>query len=84
MNRVYYLGLIIAFIMAFGSLWALLTDDLFKAIVVFGIVSLSSSVMFLLMQAPDVAITEAAIGSGITTALFIFTYKKLEDRKDER
>lgn len=65
-------------------MWTVLTNDVFKAIVVFGIVSLMSSVMFLLMQAPDVAITEAAIGSGITTALFIFTYKKMEDKKNER
>lgn len=79
-----YLAIIIAVIMMFGAIWTLVTKDMFKAIVIFAVVSLFSSVMFLLMQAPDVAITEAAIGSGITTALFIFTYRKLEDRKDER
>lgn len=78
------LVIFIAVLMFLGSVWTVFTDDVFKAIVVFGIVSLMSSVMFLLMQAPDVAITEAAIGSGITTALFIFTYKKMEDKKNER
>lgn len=78
------LAIFIAVIMFLGAVWTVLTEDVFKAIVIFGIVSLMSSVMFLLMQAPDVAITEAAIGSGITTALFIFTYKKMEERKDER
>ncbi|MCX7951337.1 MAG: DUF4040 domain-containing protein [Clostridiales bacterium] len=78
------LAIFIAVLMFLGAVWTVLTDDVFKAIVVFGIVSLMSSVMFLLMQAPDVAITEAAIGSGITTALFIFTYKKMEDKKNER
>ena len=70
--------------MIFGSIWAIVTEKLFRAIVIFGVVSLSSSILFLLMEAPDVAITEAAIGSGITTALFIFTYKKLEVKKDEK
>lgn len=79
-----FLSVIIAVIMIFGAIWTIVTEDLFKAIVIFAIVSLSSSIMFLLMQAPDVAITEAAIGSGITTALFIFTYKKVEEEKDER
>ncbi|CDF59384.1 Na(+)/H(+) antiporter subunit B [Thermobrachium celere] len=78
------LAIFIAVVMFLGAIWTVLTEDVFKAIVIFGIVSLMSSVMFLLMQAPDVAITEAAIGSGITTALFIFTYKKMEERKDER
>ncbi|EMT39678.1 Uncharacterized MnhB-related membrane protein [Thermoanaerobacter thermohydrosulfuricus] len=79
-----FLSVIIAVIMIFGAMWTIVTEDLFKAIVIFAIVSLSSSIMFLLMQAPDVAITEAAIGSGITTGLFIFTYKKVEEEKDER
>jgi uncharacterized MnhB-related membrane protein len=37
-----------------------------------GLVSLLASVMFLLLHAPDVAMTEAAIGSGLTTFLFFF------------
>lgn len=37
-----------------------------------GLVSLLASVMFLLLAAPDVAMTEAAIGSGLTTFLFFF------------
>jgi len=37
-----------------------------------GLVSLLASVLFLLLAAPDVAMTEAAIGSGLTTFLFFF------------
>jgi uncharacterized MnhB-related membrane protein len=37
-----------------------------------GLTSLLASVMFLLLGAPDVAMTEAAIGSGLTTFLFFF------------
>ncbi len=37
-----------------------------------GLVSLIASVLFLFLAAPDVAMTEAAIGSGLTTFLFFF------------
>ena len=37
-----------------------------------GLVSLVASVLFLILAAPDVAMTEAAIGSGLTTFLFFF------------
>ena len=42
------------------------------AILASGAVSLFASVLFLLLAAPDVAMTEAAIGSGLTTFLFFF------------
>ncbi|OQX46061.1 MAG: hypothetical protein B0D86_02310 [Candidatus Sedimenticola endophacoides] len=42
-----------------------------------GLVSLLASVQFLLLAAPDVAMTEAAIGSGLTTFLFFFTHSMI-------
>ncbi len=42
------------------------------AILSAGLVSLTASVLFLLLAAPDVAMTEAAIGSGLTTFLLFF------------
>jgi len=42
--------------------------------------SMISVVAFVLLKAPDVAITEAVIGSGIITALFVFTLLSVEKR----
>jgi uncharacterized MnhB-related membrane protein len=42
------------------------------AILSAGLISLLASVLFLFLAAPDVAMTEAAIGSGLTTFLFFF------------
>jgi len=42
------------------------------AILAAGLVSLVASVLFLILAAPDVAMTEAAIGSGLTTFLLFF------------
>ncbi len=42
-----------------------------------GLVSLLASVQYLLLAAPDVAMTEAAIGSGLTTFLFFFVLSRV-------
>jgi uncharacterized MnhB-related membrane protein len=47
------------------------------AILASGLVSLVASILFLVLAAPDVAMTEAAIGSGLTTFLFFFVLARL-------
>ncbi len=42
------------------------------AILSAGLVSLCASVLYVILASPDVAMTEAAIGSGLTTFLFFF------------
>ncbi len=42
-----------------------------------GLVSLVASVVFLVLASPDVAMTEAAIGSGLTTFLFFFVLARV-------
>lgn len=47
------------------------TKDLLGAVIIFTAYSLVMAVLWLLLRAPDVAMTEAAIGAGITTILFV-------------
>lgn len=47
------------------------TNDLLAAVVIFASYSLVMSVLWLLLSAPDIALTEAAIGAGVTTILFV-------------
>ncbi len=49
-------------------------------IIATGLVSLFASVLFLLLAAPDVAMTEAAIGSGLTTIIFFYVLNKIRQR----
>ena len=51
------------------------------AIFAAGMISLFASILFLFLAAPDVAMTEAAIGSGLTTFLFFFVLGRV--RGDE-
>ena len=53
------------------------------AILASGMVSLLASVMFVLLAAPDVAMTEAAIGSGLTTFLFFFVLARVRGGADD-
>lgn len=53
------------------------------AILAAGAVGLFASIMFLLLAAPDVAMTEAAIGSGLTTFLFFFVLGRVRSNKDD-
>ena len=39
--------------------------------------SLIMSLVWLLLRAPDLAITEAAVGAGITSVLFFITLRRL-------
>lgn len=47
--------------------------DLFAAVILFGIYSLLSAALFVVMDAVDVAFTEAAVGAGISTVLMLGT-----------
>ena len=53
------------------------TKDLLTSIIIFMAQSIAMSVVWILLRAPDLAITEAAVGAGITTLLMFVTLKKL-------
>ena len=61
------------------------TKDLLTSIVIFMSYSLIMCVIWVLLQSPDLAITEAAVGAGVTSILFFVTLKKIRAiRKEEQ
>lgn len=65
-----------------------LSKNLLNAIIVYMSFSLIMSVIWILLESPDLAITEAAVGAGVTSILFIITLKKIhaivnKDREEE-
>ena len=56
--------------------------DLLSSVVALAAMSLVLSLEFYLLQAPDVAIAEAAIAAALTTAIFVLALKKTV-RKEE-
>ena len=64
------------------------SKKLLNSILIFMSYSLMMSIIWILLESPDLAITEAAVGAGVTSLLFFVTLKKIhamgEDvREDE-
>lgn len=59
-----------------SGLLAIALKDSLAAIICTGLAGLFASVTFLLLAAPDVAMAEAAIGSGLATFIFLYALRK--------
>ena len=53
------------------------TKNLFNAMLIYMSFSLVMSIVWVILESPDLAITEAAVGAGITSVLFFITLKKI-------
>lgn len=60
------------------------TKNLFMAVIVFMGYSSVMAIVWLFLESPDLAITEAAVGAGIDTVLFFLTLKKVHALKGTR
>ncbi len=58
--------------------------NLLQSVIIFMAYSSIMSVVWILMESPDLGITEAAVGAGVSGILFLMTLKKVrqEDEKD--
>jgi multicomponent Na+:H+ antiporter subunit B len=65
----------LALVLASAFATAVLRDVL-GAIIAFAAYSLGISIIWVFLQAPDVGLTEAAVGAGVTTILFLTTITK--------
>ena len=62
---------------------AALTKRLLISVIVFMGYSLVMSLIWVLLQSPDLAITEAAVGAGVTSILFFVTLHKIGRIREE-
>ncbi len=69
--------------MVVAAIAAVYLKNLVAAAVAGGIVSLFASVVYVVLAAPDVAMTEAAIGAGLSTAIFLYAIKKTREQEAE-
>jgi len=59
-----------------------LTPSLLQAVIIFMSYSSVMCLLWILMESPDLAITEAAVGAGVSGLLFLQTLRKIR-REDE-
>ena len=72
------LQIFLILLMITAAIASVMYKDLMSSVIVSGFVSLLASLLFYFLQAPDVALTEAAIGTGLTTYIFVLTIRKTE------
>lgn len=59
------------------------SKNLLNSILIFMSYSLIMSIIWVLLESPDLAITEAAVGAGVTSILFFVTLKKIHAIRQE-
>ena len=57
-------------------------DNILAAVVSAGLASLFAAVSYVILAAPDVAMTEASIGSGLSTMIFLYAIRRTGGKED--
>ena len=71
LDVVIVLGLVVSAILACHF------ENLLSAVIALGVTGVFCAAAFLVMHAPDVAISEAAVGAALTPAVFIVALRKM-------
>ena len=73
MTLISIVEIVISVLLVVLAFLAINSKSLIKAVMFLSSLSMLAVIGFVLMKAPDVAVTEAVIGSGLVTSLFVFT-----------
>ncbi|MEM7260275.1 MAG: hydrogenase subunit MbhD domain-containing protein, partial [Pseudomonadota bacterium] len=76
------INLVLLAMLALTALRIIFLKDLFAVVMLFGIFSFLSALIFISLDAVDVAFTEASVGAGISTVLMLGTLA-LTGRKEK-
>jgi|BarGraNGADG00312_1021997.scaffolds.fasta_scaffold01222_6 energy-converting hydrogenase B subunit D len=74
------LNTILIVLLVTTAILATLSRDLLAGVIIFSVYGLIMSLMWLRLQAPDLALAEAAMGAGVTTVFFLVTVFKTRGR----
>lgn len=71
-------NIILLAILVINAIAVFFVKDNLVAVVIYMTSSSVMSIVWILLESPDLAITEAAVGAGITSVLFFITLKKIQ------
>lgn len=77
-----YIQYLLVIFLVICALAVCVTDNLLVSLIIFTAYSLVMSVIWLFIESPDLAITEAAVGAGITSIIFFITLVKVDKMND--
>ncbi|MCF4114748.1 MULTISPECIES: Na(+)/H(+) antiporter subunit B [Dethiosulfovibrio] len=78
---VYLVGFICAFLV-FTAIVAAEAEDILSSVITLSVFGVLLAILFALFRAPDVALTQAIINSGLVTSLFLVAYSQTEKRRE--
>ncbi|KUK57097.1 MAG: hypothetical protein XD80_1582 [Synergistales bacterium 53_16] len=76
-----------AFLCGFLALTAVVAaeiEDILSAVISLSVFGILLAIAFAILQAPDVALTQAVINSGLVTSLFLVAYSQTEKQQFRR
>jgi len=73
----FWVALISVVVMLGAAFAVLFLENYLAATAAISVVSLALSVLFFVLQAPDVALTEAAVGAGISSVILALTLRRV-------
>jgi uncharacterized MnhB-related membrane protein len=82
MDLVLLAHLVILFFLICTALAAIVSKDLLESVIIFNAYSFTIAVTYSILRAVDVAMTEAAVGAGISSILFVAALCKTKRRED--
>ncbi len=77
LNTLVVLGIVIS------AFLAVKMEKILSSVIMLGVTGALMSLEFILLHAPDVAISEAAVGAVLGTVLFLIAIKKTTKKEDE-
>jgi len=72
-----WIVLIVVIVMLFAALATMFLPNMLAAVAASSVVSLAVAIVFVFLKAPDVAMTEAAIGAGLSSLLLALGLARL-------
>jgi multicomponent Na+:H+ antiporter subunit B len=81
---IYIFALFLLTLLVVTAIAIVRTEDLFVAVMLTSIFSLLMAANFFILDAADVALTEAAVGAGVTTVIFLCALSLTGDREKPR
>ena len=80
-----YFELLLLGLLVICGITTCLAKNLLTSLIIFMAYSVIMSIIWALLEAPDLAVTEAAVGAGVSSLLLFLTLRKLKSirRKEE-
>jgi uncharacterized MnhB-related membrane protein len=72
-----WIALLATVVMLVGAVAVLVLKNYLAAVAATTVVSLGASVVFVILRAPDVAMTEAAVGAGLSGVIMALSLRRL-------